>query len=116
MTGLKEKRGMSIVDRLRGLMGLGPRERPEVVMPEMISCEEALTALYEYLDGELTGVAHDRVKAHLDACARCFPKLRVEESFRLTVRRTTRGEKPSLSLRDNLLSALARAAEEDGRD
>lgn len=105
---------MSIVDRLWGLIGRAPRGNHGAAQPEMISCEEALAALYEYLDGELTGIRHDRVKAHLDICARCFPKLRVEESFRATVRRATRGEKPSPALRDNLLGALARAKEGEG--
>lgn len=112
----KEQKAMSITERLKALFGHRPARTPESAMPGMIACEEALAALYEYLDGELAGASHDRVKAHFDVCAACYPKLRVEESFRLAVRKATRGERTSRELRDRVREALARAeaAGEDG--
>jgi mycothiol system anti-sigma-R factor len=99
---------MTFADRLKGLFGR-PGNGHGTTMPEMIPCEEALAALYEYLDGELVGVSHDRVKAHFDVCALCYPKLRVEESFRLAVRKATRGEQTPPALRDKLREAIERA-------
>ena len=75
-------------------------------MPEMISCEEALAVLYEYMDGELEGVTHERVKAHFDVCARCYPKLALEKSFLAVVARAGRGEKAPPELRDKVLSLI----------
>jgi mycothiol system anti-sigma-R factor len=107
---------MSFTDRLRGFFGHAPGNGHATAIPEMISCEEALAALYEYLDGELVGASHDRVKAHFDVCARCYPKLRVEESFRLAVRKATRGVQTPAALRDKLRDALARAKDAQEED
>ena len=102
---------MSFKDRLMGLFGRSHGDARAAGMGGMISCEEALQALYEYLDGELAGASHDRVKAHFDVCAKCYPKLRVEESFRLAVRRAARGEETPPALRGKLRDALVRARE-----
>ena len=59
---------------------------------EMISCEEALSVIYEFLDGELEEVSEQQVRAHFDVCQRCYPQLRLEESFRAAVQNATRGE------------------------
>ena len=97
----------SLVSR-RGSAGTGSHAKTE-----MISCEDALAAVYEFLDGELTGETHDRVKAHFDICARCYPKLRLEESFRLAIRRAARGQAAPPELRRRLLAALEEAGESD---
>ena len=106
---------MGIRKILKGLMGRGASAGTEdATKMEMISCEEALEGLYEYLDGELVGAAHDRVKAHFDICARCYPKLRLEESFRLAVQRAARGQTAPPDLRRKLLAALEEAEAGDG--
>lgn len=51
-----------------------------------ISCKEALTRIYEYLDGELEGASHQQVEEHFRICTRCYPHLRLEERFRARVR------------------------------
>jgi anti-sigma factor (TIGR02949 family) len=114
VTGEEKTGVMSFTDRIKGLFGGSPGNGHAHGMPEMISCEEALAALYEYLDGELVGVSHDRVKAHFDVCAKCFPKLRVEEAFRQAVRKATRGEETPPDLRDRLKDVLAKAREKEG--
>jgi len=106
MKGHRDGRARSVTSWLKGLLMGGKNETHQ---PEMIACEEAMAVLYDYLDNELTGMTHDRVKAHFDVCARCYPKLRMEESFRLAVRWATRGEKAPPILREELMAALARA-------
>ena len=47
----------------------------------MISCEDALHRIHEFIDGELEDVSSEQVKAHFDVCGRCYPHLQLEESF-----------------------------------
>ena len=35
-------------------------------------CDDALTQLYEYLDGELTPDRRESIRTHLDDCAPCL--------------------------------------------
>lgn len=79
----------------------------------MISCEEALRVVYEYLDGELPASSYVRVKEHFDVCARCYPMLRFEESFRIAVRGAATRERAPSELRDSMLRALAEARSDD---
>ena len=37
-------------------------------------CGEAMSRLWDYIDGELTPESAAAVRTHLDACARCFPE------------------------------------------
>jgi anti-sigma factor (TIGR02949 family) len=48
----------------------------------MISCEEALQLVHDYLDGELERSSETSVKQHFDACERCYPHLNLESLFR----------------------------------
>lgn len=45
--------------------------RPAEAAP--IDCETAVRRLWDYLDGQLSAVAHDAVEAHLATCALCPP-------------------------------------------
>lgn len=106
---------MRIPRFLRRLLGAGPpRQEQErgACREEEIPCREALALLHEYLDRELTGEEHDRVKAHFDICSRCYPKLRTEESFRLAVRKAARGQTAPEGLRHRLRATLARIESE----
>jgi len=76
---------------------------------EMISCQEALRFLYDFLDGELEGAPTEQVRAHFEVCQRCFPHLRLEESFRATLQRACGGPCAPPELSSRLLSALAEA-------
>lgn len=84
----------------------GSNGRGENPQPDMISCEEAIAVLYEYLDGELEDLTHERVKAHFDVCARCYPKLAMEKSFLAAVARAGAGEKAPEELRGKVLGII----------
>lgn len=90
----------------------GSNGKGEDPQPEMISCEEAVAVLYEYLDGELEGLTYERVKAHFDVCVRCYPKLALEKSFLAAVAKAGGGEKAPPELKDKVLGLLK---EVDGR-
>jgi len=72
----------------------------------MISCRDALDLIYEYLDGELEDVPEERVRAHFEACQRCFPRLKLEEAFRTAVQRATRGKAAPPELRSRVIALL----------
>lgn len=108
---------MSFFDSLKRLFGgsagrdgegssMPPSDSGGGAAMEMISCEEALAVLYEYLDGELEGVSHERVKAHFDICARCYPRLSLEKSFLAAVEKAGTGEKAPPELRTKVLGLL----------
>ena len=80
---------------------------------EMISCEDALHLIHEFIDGELEDVSSEQVKAHFDVCARCYPHLQLEESFRAAVRKAGAGEQAPPELKSRLMDLLAEAAAEE---
>lgn len=42
----------------------------------MISCDEAVSRLWEYLEKELTGTSRARIEEHLAVCRRCCGEVR----------------------------------------
>lgn len=46
-----------------------------------VTCEEALSRVYEYLDGELDGPTQDSIHRHLEVCRRCYPRFDFERVF-----------------------------------
>jgi anti-sigma factor (TIGR02949 family) len=70
------------------------------------ACREAVSLLYDYLDGELTGVSEERVKAHFELCRMCYPHVQFEESFRAALKRAAAGEAPPAEFKDRLLELL----------
>lgn len=48
---------------------------------EMLSCQEALEKVYEYLDGELDISDHDKVQEHVKICRKCYPFFDFERAF-----------------------------------
>jgi anti-sigma factor (TIGR02949 family) len=109
---------MSILDRLVSLFRGAPRNGEGGVpaaaadAPEMISCEDALRLVHDYLDGELERSSETSVKEHFDACERCYPHLNLETSFREAVRRASSGEGAQPALRARVLELLAEAEAE----
>jgi anti-sigma factor (TIGR02949 family) len=73
-----------------------------------MSCEEALSLVYDFLDGELDGVPREQVRAHFDMCRECYPHLKLEASFRAALRKASMGEAPPPGLKQKLMDALAR--------
>jgi anti-sigma factor (TIGR02949 family) len=78
----------------------------------MISCEDALRLVHDYLDGELEPSSETRVKQHFDACERCYPHLNLESLFREAVRRASSGESAPPALKARVLELLVEAEAE----
>jgi anti-sigma factor (TIGR02949 family) len=101
---------MSFIDRLKRLFGGESSNGMDGQEMEMISCEDALKLIHEFIDGELEDVSSEQVKAHFDVCGRCYPHLQLEESFRVAVRRAAEGERASPELKSRLMDVLAEAS------
>ena len=99
---------MSFLDKLRGLFGATATNGG----PAMISCDDALRLVHEYLDGELENVPQAEVEAHFDACQRCYPHLRLERSFRQAVRRVASRETPPPELAARLRELISEIGSE----
>ena len=69
---------MSFLDKLKSLF-TGAAHDVGASPSAMIPCEEALSVVDDFLEGELPGVSHEQVKAHFDACQRGYPHLHLEE-------------------------------------
>lgn len=108
---------MSFIDRIRRLLKSGPagpadREAgPDAgacAGGAAIPCEEALTLLYEYLDGELPDLPADQVRVHFEICKRCYPHLRLEEAFKEALRRAAEGcDRAPPGLRQRIMDGLS---------
>ena len=79
---------------------------------EGITCREAVTVVQEFLDGSLEDVSAARVRAHFEACSRCYPHLRFERSFREALARVTQGECAPPELKSRVVALLAGVADE----
>jgi anti-sigma factor (TIGR02949 family) len=65
----------------------------------MISCQEVITELWDYLDGELPIERAALIADHLAECARCYPQYRFEYAFlRAVARQRAQGPGPSAAL------------------
>lgn len=100
---------MSIFDKVKGLFGGASAGESQGMDLEILSCEEALRLVHEYLDGELDAVPEKQVKQHFDMCEKCYPHLRLESSYRDAVRRAAAGEKAPPELRAKVIKLLAEA-------
>ena len=92
-----------IFDAIRRWMGGKPRDEGD---GEMISCEEALSRIYEFLDGELDEMTHEEVERHFRVCTRCYPHLRLEQSFREALHRAVEGEEAPPELKERVLEIM----------
>jgi anti-sigma factor (TIGR02949 family) len=79
----------------------------------MISCEEALSRVYEFLDGELDDVSHEEVEAHFHVCTRCYPHLQLENAFREALQRAAAGEEAPPELKSRILALMESEADPD---
>ena len=79
----------------------------------MISCEDALSRIYEYLDGELDGVTHEEVDRHFRVCARCYPHLQLEQAFRDALHRAVETQEAAPpELRNRVLELMEEELDE----
>jgi mycothiol system anti-sigma-R factor len=47
-----------------------------------VTCREAVSRLWEYLDGQLAGPDAAAIREHLETCARCFPHTEFQRAYR----------------------------------
>jgi mycothiol system anti-sigma-R factor len=69
------------------------------------TCEDALTELYRYLDGELDDETRAKISAHLDGCSPCLEAFDFELELRRVVA-TRCQEKVPDQLRFRILEVL----------
>ena len=75
--------------------------------PEMISCQDAMSKLQEFIDGELHGLSHEEVESHFEVCTRCYPHLAMEKNFRAKVQAALGQPDVPEGLRNRVLQMLA---------
>lgn len=98
---------MSWADDLRRLLARLKREPPAEGNEGGVPCHVAAERLFEWLDGEIDDPELAAgVGTHLETCARCYPRLRFERSFREAVRRAAREETTPDDVRARILEAL----------
>jgi mycothiol system anti-sigma-R factor len=73
-------------------------------------CEEALVALYTFLDGELTEARRVEIRHHLDDCSPCLEVFDFEAELRMVIRQRCQDQVPE-SLRRRVADRLAAAVE-----
>lgn len=76
---------------------------------EMISCQQALEKVYEYLDGELGSPDVEKVREHVKICRNCYPLFDFERAFLDFVREKGFAEEASGELLERV-QAIVREA------
>jgi len=56
--------------------------------PHETDCGEVLDRVYEYLDGEIGGLDHSKIKQHLDECSPCLREFGIEDEVKRLVKRS----------------------------
>lgn len=69
-----------------------------------MNCDEAITDVYSFLDGELTAVRRSRIEWHLRRCSDCSHEFAFEERLLLLVQRSCLSE--SIEVPPELLDRL----------
>ncbi len=83
-------------------------------MRGMISCEEAMARLWEFLDGELEDAEAGAVRKHLEVCRRCYPKFDFQKAWFEHVRRASRPIELSDDPRRRLFQRILEQEAESG--
>src|SRR5262245_14876724 len=73
---------------------------------EDADCEEALVALYTFLDGELTEAKRIEIRHHLDDCSPCLEVYDFEAELRMVIRQRCQDQVPE-ALRQRVADRLA---------
>jgi anti-sigma factor (TIGR02949 family) len=74
----------------------------------MLTCQEALEWIYEFMDGELPDADADKVDRHFQICTACYPHLKLEQSFRSRLRSAVGEPAVPDSVRNRVLDLLAK--------
>jgi mycothiol system anti-sigma-R factor len=69
------------------------------------TCQDALSELYRYIDGELDDATRGRISAHLDDCSPCLEAFDFEVELRRVVASRCQEQVPD-ELRDRILNVL----------
>lgn len=72
-----------------------------------ITCEEAISRLFEYLDGELDSADKESIEHHLEVCRNCFGRAEFERRLRAKLTEAAEVEAPE-SLRTRVRGLIAR--------
>jgi mycothiol system anti-sigma-R factor len=68
-------------------------------------CEDALSELYTFLDGELTHTKREHIRVHLDDCNPCLEMYDFEAELRIVISTKCRESVPQ-SLKDKIAATL----------
>ncbi len=99
---------MNPFDNLRKLFGsIGGRGNRNGADNGMISCDEAKTRLFEFLDGELAEISHAEVERHVEVCKACNPRFQFERHFLDALQAAEERGTASPELKDRILKVLA---------
>lgn len=90
-----------ILDAIKRLFGMGDP-------PGHISCQDAMSRIQEFMDGELEPGETEGVEEHFRVCTRCYPHLKLEKEFRQKVREALKKPDVPPSVRQGVLEILAR--------
>lgn len=60
----------------------------------VMTCEEALRSLAEYLDDELAGDVRQSVRRHLEVCRSCYSRAEFERRLKFELRKLGKDEVP----------------------
>ena len=70
------------------------------------TCEEALTELYTFLDGELTVEKREHIRVHLDDCNPCLEQYDFEAELRIVIAAQCKESVPQ-SLKEKIAQKLS---------
>lgn len=80
----------------------------------MVPCEDVLSRLWEFLDGELGPEEETQVKKHLDVCNRCYPQYDFQRAYFEYARRIRDRDHAPSSLRRRLFQKILEQEAETG--
>jgi anti-sigma factor (TIGR02949 family) len=78
-----------------------------------LDCDDAISQLYTYLDGELDAETAAHLEAHLRQCSPCLEAYDFEAELRKVIAARCREDMPG-EIRSRLLSVIDRLAAESG--
>lgn len=72
----------------------------------MLTCEEVMARLWEYIDGELPPADSQAVQRHLELCGRCYPTYDFQHAYLAFVRLVRDREGAPAALRRRIFTRL----------
>ena len=72
----------------------------------MIRCEDAMSRLWEFLDGELPSGGEKALQRHLEVCGRCYPQYDFRRAFLEYTRRLVAEQQAPPDLRRRLFKRI----------